>query len=57
MTPEQAKAAQIFLSRADLKGMEVPAFHEVMSALEAIANPAPAPVERNPVPVTTEDAG
>jgi len=40
MTPQQARHAMEFLNRADLKGIEVPAFTEVMTALATIANPA-----------------
>lgn len=45
MTSQQAKNAMEFLKRADLKGVEVPAFVEVLDALEELANPKPAEPE------------
>lgn len=41
MNKDQAIAAQRFLSRVDLKGNEVPAFIEVMNALQEIITPTP----------------
>lgn len=41
MTPELAKAALVFLGRADLKGGEAPTMMAVLHALDAIANPKP----------------
>ena len=38
MTPEVAKLAMSFLSRATLHGSEVPAFNAVMGGLQCIAN-------------------
>lgn len=43
MTPEIAKAALVFLGRVDLKGSEAPTFLQVCTALDAMANPRPAP--------------
>ena len=45
MTPEQARAALVFLSRAQLTGVEAVSFLEVCRAVEAVANPPPAPPE------------
>lgn len=42
MSPEIARAALAFLSRAQLMGAEVPAFLQVVRALEAITVPDPA---------------
>ena len=48
MTPELAKAALVFLSRADMKGAEVDAFMQICRALHELANPEPAaPVVQN----------
>jgi hypothetical protein len=41
MSPEIARAALAFLSRAQLQGAEVPAFVQVVRELEAIVIPAP----------------
>lgn len=38
MTPEVAKLAMTFVSRAGLNGSEVPAFNAVMGGLQCIAN-------------------
>jgi hypothetical protein len=40
--------AQIFLSRVDLKGHEVPAFAEVANWLASVAQPAVAPPLQEP---------
>lgn len=55
MHPEVAKAALAFLARVDLKGAEVPALMQVLSALEIYVNPqlnlpaaAPVPSEERP---------
>lgn len=45
MDAELAKAALVFLGRADLKGGEVPAFISVVQALEVDANAKPAVAE------------
>jgi hypothetical protein len=47
MTPELARAALQFLQRTQLQGGEVPAFVEVVNALNAIANPPPAPEQES----------
>jgi len=41
MTTELAKAALVFLGRADIKGAEAPTFMQVCAALDAAANPKP----------------
>lgn len=41
MNKNQAVAAQQFLSRVELKGNEVPAFVEIMNALQEIITPSP----------------
>lgn len=41
MKRETAIAAQQFLSRVDLKGIEVPAFIEVMESLDKFIKPQP----------------
>lgn len=41
MNKNQAVAAQQFLSRVELKGNEVPAFVEIMNALQEIITPTP----------------
>jgi hypothetical protein len=43
MSPDAAKAALVFLSRATLQGGEVPAFNRVIADLERLANPPPLP--------------
>jgi hypothetical protein len=43
MHPDLAKAVLQLLMRVDLKGAEAPNFMKVVSALEALANPAPLP--------------
>lgn len=45
MHPNLAKAAMEFLLRANLSGSEVQAFTAVMTALQMLAEPLPAPVE------------
>lgn len=40
MNKNQAVAAQQFLSRVELKGNEVPAFVEIMNALQEIITPS-----------------
>ncbi len=41
MTPEIARNALLFLTRADLKGSEVPAYMEVFTKLQTIASEKP----------------
>jgi hypothetical protein len=43
MHPDLAKAAMAFLSRVDLKGAEAPVLMQVLTALDAFANPQPLP--------------
>ena len=43
MHPDIAKAALVFMARAQMQGNEAPTFMQVVAALEALANPAPLP--------------
>lgn len=43
ITPELARAALVFLGRTDIKGAEAQTFMQVAAALDALANPKPAP--------------
>lgn len=45
MTPEQAKIAIEFLSRADLKGKEAPIFMEIITALQQLSQEKPDNIE------------
>jgi hypothetical protein len=48
MSPEVARNAIVFLMRVDLKGTESMAHFEAVKALEAFANPVPAPAVEEP---------
>ena len=53
MRPDVAKVAMQFLQRCELKGIEVPAFNQVMMALKALANPPPLPPGEAPARATS----
>lgn len=57
MKRDTALAAQQFLARVELKGIEVPAFIEVMESLDKFIKPQPGlEVPETPVSNSTEEA-